>query len=296
VALIATMVLCVFGWAYYILTSYSRGVFFITVIVGLVYAELGFAIGPLVEMRIEEVLLGCLISLAVAVVMMPLPASKHIETRLLTVLMNLRDVIRASAAARTTGTAAKAVTPATSVTPLPTPRAAMRKLDTSWQELYVALRPFQTQQVFVWNPSYELATGSLLACMHWARALSHLPEHAQGPANIQAPLPLVADDQGAGEREASGYHFGAILTRLDLLIAGYRDAGAVTRTAASGARTAQRVTDTAVQQSLQINRVEPSLVQTLMQMDGALTQLADRLTSPAALRPRLRWPLGARSA
>ena len=82
VLLVAAMVLCVFGWAYYILSAYAPGVFFITVLVGLVYGELGFAMGPLVELRIEEVLVGCLVSFAVAILMMPLAATRHVEARL----------------------------------------------------------------------------------------------------------------------------------------------------------------------------------------------------------------------
>jgi uncharacterized membrane protein YccC len=65
------MTLSVFGWAYYILHAYARGVFFITVLVGLVYAQLGFAIVPLVELRVEEVIAGCFISVVVAMLMMP---------------------------------------------------------------------------------------------------------------------------------------------------------------------------------------------------------------------------------
>ncbi|CAG9192612.1 conserved membrane hypothetical protein [Paraburkholderia tropica] len=69
--LVAAMALSVFGWAYYILHAYARGVFFITMLVGLVYGQLGFAIVPLARLRIEEVLAGCVISLVVAMLLMP---------------------------------------------------------------------------------------------------------------------------------------------------------------------------------------------------------------------------------
>ena len=59
-------------------------------LVGLVYGELGFAMGPLVELRIEEVLVGCLVSFAVAILMMPLAATRHVEARLGAVLGALR--------------------------------------------------------------------------------------------------------------------------------------------------------------------------------------------------------------
>ncbi len=156
VLLVAAMVLCVFGWAYYILSAYAPGVFFITVLVGLVYGELGFAMGPLVELRIEEVLVGCLVSFAVAILMMPLAATRHVETRLGAVLGALREVVRLA------GAAAQA----------PETAPAMRKLDRTWHDLRIALKPLQTQRVVVWNPGVELATGSLLCCLHWARVLS----------------------------------------------------------------------------------------------------------------------------
>ncbi|MFT0170600.1 FUSC family protein [Paraburkholderia mimosarum] len=69
--LVAAMALSVFGWAYYIFHAYARGVFFITTLVGLVYGQLGFAIVPLAELRIEEVFAGCLVSLAAALLLMP---------------------------------------------------------------------------------------------------------------------------------------------------------------------------------------------------------------------------------
>ncbi|MFY4696807.1 FUSC family protein [Burkholderia glumae] len=69
--LAAAIIGSVFGWAYYILHAYARGVFFITMLVGLLYGQLGFAIVPLARLRIEEVLAGCLISLAMALLLMP---------------------------------------------------------------------------------------------------------------------------------------------------------------------------------------------------------------------------------
>lgn len=69
--LVAATALSVFGWAYHILHEYGRGVFFITMVVGLVYAQLGFDIVPLAKLRIEEVFAGCFVALAAAMVLMP---------------------------------------------------------------------------------------------------------------------------------------------------------------------------------------------------------------------------------
>ncbi|WP_213781451.1 FUSC family protein [Caballeronia sp. dw_276] len=154
--IVAAMIVCVFGWAYFILTSYGQGVFFITVLVGLIYGELGFAIGPLVEMRVEEVFVGCAVSVAVAVLMMPLRTSHHIEAKVEGVLAALDEIKRIS---ETSFDAHASM-------------ASMRMLDRRWHELQVALRPLRTQRVFAWNTQVELAIGPLFACVQTARELT----------------------------------------------------------------------------------------------------------------------------
>jgi len=154
--LVAAMAACVFGWAYFILTAYGQGVFFITVLVGLIYGELGFAIGPLIEMRVEEVFVGCIVSIAVAVLMMPLRTSHHVDAKVTGVLDALDEVLRVCNS---------------SVDALH-PLSAMRALDRRWHELRIALRPLQTQRVFAWNTQVELAMGPLFACVQAARELA----------------------------------------------------------------------------------------------------------------------------
>lgn len=170
--LVAAMAACVFGWAYFILTLYGQGVFFITVLVGLVYGELGFAIGPLIEMRVEEVFVGCVVSIAVAVLMMPLRTSHHVDVKVSGVLDALDEVLRVCA---TRGDG-----PGLGIDPL----VAMRALDRRWHELRIALRPLQTQRVFAWNTQMELAVGPLFACVQAAREL--VRETAHGAAVVAA--------------------------------------------------------------------------------------------------------------
>ncbi|MFM0503807.1 FUSC family protein [Paraburkholderia caffeinilytica] len=263
VLLVAAMVLCVFGWAYYILSAYAPGVFFITVLVGLVYGELGFAMGPLVELRIEEVLVGCLVSFAVAILMMPLAATRHVETRLGAVLGALREVVRlagSTAQAQTSGTA-----------------PVMRQLDRTWHDLRIALKPLQTQRVVVWNPDIELATGSLLCCLHWARVLMSDPSRRGASSQDVA---LNAADVGAA-------HVEAIVARLDSLIARY--SGDVVESARDGL-------DDRAPVSAAVG-IDPEKVPALAQLDDAVAQLFDRLTQPVArTRSVFNWALRGRSA
>ena len=276
--MLLAMVLCVFGWSYFILSSYSRGVFFITVLVGLVYSELGFAIGPLVTIRIEEVLLGCVISFAVAALVFPVSASSHIDTRVLGILKALRSVVETHAQG------------------LPAAQA-QRQLEKRWHELRVAFRPFQTQRVFVWNPGCEMVSGALLACMHWTRSLTTeaidhgnaVPSSANRDAHPQAFY-------------ANAIQFIAIVAQLDSLIrqyaADYRPAAlasgramapsqatsASTRLATAAAAAAPG--DTSMSDST------ARQAQMLTQLDACVNQLSERLRHSPAQRSGVRWALG----
>jgi hypothetical protein len=257
VLLVAAMVLCVFGWAYYILSAYAPGVFFITVLVGLVYGELGFAMGPLVELRIEEVLVGCLVSFAVAILMMPLAATRHVEARLGAVLGALREVVRLAGSGAQAGDAV----------------AAMRTLDRGWHDLRIALRPLQTQRVVVWNPDVELATGSLLCCLHWARVLS-------GPARRGG----LEDETALNAAEVGAAHVASIVARLDSLIARYGDAADAARGGSGEHVPVMPAVDFDVDQA-----------SALAQLDGAVEQLFDRLMQPVLDTRRVfNWALRGR--
>jgi uncharacterized membrane protein YccC len=259
VLLVAAMALCVFGWAYYILSAYAPGVFFITVLVGLVYGELGFAMGPLVELRIEEVLVGCLVSFAVAILMMPLAATRHVEARLGAVLSALREVVRLA------GSGARADDAV----------AAMRKLDRGWHDLRIALRPLQTQRVVVWNPDVELATGALLCCLHWARVLSGFARRGG-----------LEDERALNAAEVGAAHVASIVARLDSLIARYGDAAA----GAARGRSDQHVP---VMPAVDFDVNQASA---LAQLDGAVAQLFDRLMQPVLDTRRVfNWALRGRS-
>jgi uncharacterized membrane protein YgaE (UPF0421/DUF939 family) len=245
--LVAAMVLCVFGWAYYILSAYVPGVFFITVLVGLVYGELGFAMGPLVELRIEEVLVGCLVSFAVAVLMMPLAASRHVEMRLAAVLGALREVVRLGGSAALAADAA----------------VAMRKLDRGWHELRIALKPLQMQRVVAWNSGVELATGSLLCCLHWARVLSDSARRG------------VSGEVALNAANVRAAHVESIVARLDSLIARY--SGAATGSVDGGL-------DEGVPVLPVFDLEAAAQAPVLAQLDGAVAQLFERLTQPVGER------------
>jgi hypothetical protein len=146
------------------------------------------------------------------------------------------------------------------------------------------LKPLQTQRVVVWNPNVELATGSLLCCLHWARVLSD-------PSRCR----LSSGDVPLKGAQVSAAHVESIVARLDLLIARYH--GEVARSARD--KLDERVSvsaavDAAVDAAVE---VDPSKVSALAQLDGAVAQLFERLTQPVAETRRVfNWALRGRSA
>lgn len=245
--LIGAMALSVFGWAYFILHAYGRGVFFITVLVGLVYGQLGFPIVPLAELRVEEVVTGCLVALAVAALVMPLAITRHAQTRLRAVLVALREAVLTSAAAPGSHPADAAA-------------AALRALDRRWHELRVALRPLQAQQAFVRNPRVARSTAALLGCVHWARVLAR----SQAAAAASPAEHAEHADPAAARRS-----YASIVARLDALIASRPGATPAPLLRASAAADGA-APDAAHAQA-----------NALAQLDGALALLAERLDDAA---------------
>jgi hypothetical protein len=224
--------------------------------------------GPLVALRIEEVLVGCLVSFAVAILMMPLAATRHVEAKLGAVLEALRGVVRfAGSAVQTPETA-----------------PAMRKLDRAWHDLRIALKPLQTQRVVVWNPDVEMATASLLCCLHWARVLSDSSRRGE-----------LSGDVALNLADVSAAHVQSIVVRLDSLIARYQGgvAGSV-----AGELDGRVLVASAVEAAVGVAvEVDPAKASVLAQLDGAVAQLFERLTQPVVeTRWGFNWALRGRSA
>ncbi|MDR5821491.1 FUSC family protein [Caballeronia sp. LZ043] len=165
VAIACAMLLCVFGWAYFILSAYGPGVFCITVLVSLVYGMLGHAVQPLVELRIGEVAIGCLASLVAAFTIKPLETSRHIEARFVEVIDAMIAGVRSADSVQA--------------------GAAVRSLDSHWQAFRLALRP---RRVFVWATHDDLVAGALSCCVHNVRTLLRQPHAMQDQGGIEGIL------------------------------------------------------------------------------------------------------------
>ncbi|WP_241241098.1 FUSC family protein [Burkholderia cenocepacia] len=161
---VIVMGVCVFAWAYHILHAYGRGVFFLTVLIGLVYAQLGFEIGALAELRIGEVLIGCAVSLAAALLVMPLAASRHIATRSHGLLAALRELVHE----RDDGTRPGA--------------AQMRAADRRFHDVRMAIRPLAAWRMLRVSGDARRLLDTLLSCwLHGRIVATRLPAEAGGP-------------------------------------------------------------------------------------------------------------------
>ncbi|HEF5869507.1 TPA: FUSC family protein [Burkholderia cenocepacia] len=178
------MGVCVFAWAYHILHAYGRGVFFLTVLIGLVYAQLGFEIGALAELRIGEVLIGCAVSLAAAMLVMPLAASRHIATRAHGLLAALRELVHERGDGARPGA------------------AQTRAADRRFHDVRMAIRPLAAWRMLRVSGDARRLLDTLLVCWLYGRiAATRLPVEAGGPVV-------------AFERHACA----AIVTRIDALM------------------------------------------------------------------------------
>ncbi|NTZ82997.1 FUSC family protein [Burkholderia metallica] len=184
-ALVAiVMGVCVFAWAYHILHAYGRGVFFLTVLIGLVYAQLGFEIGLLAELRIGEVLIGCAVSFAAAMLVMPLAASRHIATRSHSLLAVLRELVHESDDGTRPGA------------------AQTRAADRRFHDVRMAVRPLAAGRMLRVSGDARRLLDALLVCWLYGRIVAtRLPVEAGGPVV-------------AFERHARA----AIVTRIDALM------------------------------------------------------------------------------
>ncbi|WP_081066376.1 FUSC family protein [Burkholderia anthina] len=184
-ALVAVVMgVCVFAWAYHILHAYGRGVFFLTVLIGLVYAQLGFEIGALAELRIGEVLIGCAVSLAAAMLVMPLAASRHIATRSHGLLAALRELVHE----HDDGTRPGA--------------AHTRAADRRFHDVRMAIRPLAAWRMLRVSGDARRLSDTLLVCWLHGRIVATL-------------LPIEAGGAVAAvERRARA----ALATRIDALM------------------------------------------------------------------------------
>ncbi len=157
--IIVGMMLCVFGWSYFVLHSYVQGIFCLTLLLGLVYAALGQSMPAIVWLRFAETGIGALASFALAMWLMPVRTSEHVQAQAMALIRQLEDVVALSERVLETPDG-------------PSPLAAMRRADRALHDLRAALRPIRAwYRLFARDPAAD-GLPAVLVCVHWVRVLA----------------------------------------------------------------------------------------------------------------------------
>ena len=180
-----TLLLSIFGMYYFFLTSYTLGIFFLTVMLGLLYGMLGAPLETVLLLRLEETAIGAAAAIFVAAFVFPDSTSKRVRAAGQVVLSALAVALRTSARARAGDAAA-------------TPTVAMRQVDRLLADLRLALAPLAATRAFISRPAIDRPVSALLDCVHWTRVIA--TESQSGHDAVRA----AALEQIAGRLTALG--------------------------------------------------------------------------------------------
>ncbi len=184
----------VFGMFYLFFLSYAAGIFCVTVFLGLVYSLLGAAMAPILELRLEETLVGASSAIFVAVCILPLRTRDRVAESGAAVLRALADAI---------GVCRRALAGEGDAAPVP----AMRAVDRQVADLRLALLPMVASRFLLRRTEPERPIPALLACVHWARMLAVAatapdPDAAERAARVESKLRSLAD---GGQADPMGH-------------------------------------------------------------------------------------------
>ena len=187
---------CVFGMYYFFLVSYVVGIFFVTVMLGILYGMLGAPLEDVLVLRLVETAVGAAAAMAVAAFVLPTRTRDQVRASGRIVLANLAAAVRAVG----TGEGRTAAL------------AAMRPVDRAVADLRLALAPLVAGRSLLRRPAVERGASALVECVHWTRMLA-----AEG-GNV--PPGAARDDLVADAA--------SIADRLDTLARGAGPGGAAT--------------------------------------------------------------------
>lgn len=182
-----TLLLSIFGMYYFFLISYTLGIFFVTVMLGLLYGILGAPLETVLLLRLEETAIGAAAAIVVAAFILPEPTRAQIRRSGQSVLAALAAAIQASARALEGDGSA-------------TPTVTMRQVDRSVADLKLALAPLAATRMIMRRPALERPVSALLDCVAWARVVA-AEAHTPQPA---PPIERLLDAAGRLEALATG--------------------------------------------------------------------------------------------
>ncbi len=166
-----TLLLSIFGMYYFFLVSYTVGIFFVTVMLGLLYGMLGASLDTVLTLRLEETAIGAAAAIFVAAFVLPNPTRGQVRQSGRAVLVELAAVVRISAEVLAGGSTA-------------TPAYAMRQVDRLVADLKLALAPLVAGRALLRRSAVERPVSALLDCVHWTRMLAAEVQAYSGPPHL----------------------------------------------------------------------------------------------------------------
>lgn len=175
-----TLLLSIFGMYYFFLTSYTLGIFFVTVMLGLLYGMLGAPLESVLLLRLEETAIGAAAAIFVAAFVLPEPTRAQIRRSGQSVLAALAAAMQASARMlQGDGSAA--------------PTVAMRQVDRSVADLKLALAPLTATRMIMRRPTIERPISALLDCVNWARVVAAEAQAPHAANEAEPPIDRLLD-------------------------------------------------------------------------------------------------------
>ncbi|WP_158743377.1 FUSC family protein [Acidisphaera sp. L21] len=169
----AALLAAIFGMYYFIMISYTIGIFCVTMLLGLLYSLLGASLEPLLVLRLEETAIGAVSAILVAAYVLPVRTRDQVKT-------SGAAVLRALSLAVATCRDALAGKPGAN------PVAAMRAVDRQVADLRLALLPLRAGRFLMRRTELERPVPALLDCVHWLRVLAVSATAADPDAVAQA--------------------------------------------------------------------------------------------------------------
>ena len=216
----AVLLLSIFGMFYLFLSSYTAGIFCVTVMLGLLYGMLGAPLETVLVLRLEETGIGAVAAILVAAFVLPLRTRDQVMRSGRNVLTALVEAVRVSGQALA-GEAGAA------------PAEAMRRVDRQLADLRLALAPLTAGRFLLRRAALERPIPTLLDCVHWTRELAaaaidgtpHAPALAIRASRVEARLAGLAGSDAlppeppAAPHEASDDPAARALDNLDAAVA-----------------------------------------------------------------------------
>ncbi len=185
-----TLLLSIFGMYYFFAVSYTVGIFFLTVMLGLLYGMLGAPLDNVLVLRLEETAVGAVAAIVVAALSHPNPTSEQVRQSGRAVITELAAVVRCCADALAGDATAN-------------PAYAMRQVDRNLADLRLALAPVVAGRAVLRRSAVERPVPALLDCVYWTRLLAaEVQAHSGSPCRRlvtglqQAALHLEAISRG----------------------------------------------------------------------------------------------------